>query len=627
MPSRHANRARGLLAIGGALLLAAAFTAGDARAVEQAPGGTPRIVNGLETQSHPTVGALLWKPAPGVYYELCSGTLIGCSTFLTAAHCVCDGNTFGQCGTPDPSSFAVYLQNVGIVDVAQVGVNPSFAFSSRGDVSVLRLASATTGVRPTKVNTIRRPSYGTLAEIVGYGLTRGFGSDAGLLRRGEVLTAPCANVDPSQHVCWDFVSPLSAPGFDSNTCNGDSGGPMFADLGDGERVVGITSGGEATSCLPNDSSFDADVYVNHPFIEAAAGADLDPTACGAMPQVGDAGTTVETYSVRDLGKDARDCRKAATSAYSSWVLAASSAMRSCIDGVSTGRRVGPCPDAIALAAAEAARAKIPSGAFTSRCSDGIVRTIDASGACDGVTDRAGLANCIGSAGLSAALRTVDLLYADSTGAAPVADAGALACQGGIARAGSMLLEALLKADAKCQGQEDTGRVAACPDEKTTGAADKARARAASQIAKACTDADVALLRSTSTFGGACSGATDVASLVECEFAGIRAIADELHLLIQSQTMHLDLPFQVPAGTSRLRVTLNGIEKSGNDLDLFVRNGSPATGSVHDASSTANGMFEGIEILSPASGTWYAHVDRISGPTRIPYQLTITRFGP
>ncbi|MFM8410886.1 MAG: trypsin-like serine protease [Alphaproteobacteria bacterium] len=628
MASRPSHRFRTLLplvAATAAVAVAAIAPTGVALGAER-PSGTPRIVNGLETQSHPTVGALLWKPAPGVYYEVCSGTLVGCGTFLTAAHCVCDGNTFAQCGTPDPADYAVYLQNVGIVDVSSIAVNSSFAFGSRGDVSVVRLASPTTGVRPTKVNTERRPSFGTLGEIVGYGITRGNGGDAGLLRRGEVLTSPCAYVDPAQHVCWQFFSPLAAPGFDSNTCNGDSGGPLFADLGDGERVVGITSGGEATSCLPPDSSFDADVYVNRAFIQSIGGADLASTNCGTMPQVGDAGTTVDTFSVRDLGRDAQACRKASTSTYSTFVLSAIAARRACIDGVSTGRRTGPCPDATALAAIETARAKIDSGTFASKCSDGIVRTIDAGADCAGVTDHGALASCVATAGLGAASRAVDLQYADALAASPIADPGALACQSAVARAGTTLLKALLKADAKCQGQEDTGRVAACPDAKTTAAADKAFARAASQVAKSCTDASVALLAATSAFGDGCSGATDVASLVACEQTGARAIADELHTLIRSQTMHLDLPFEVTAGTSRLRVTLNGLEASTNDLDLFLRRGSPATAEVHDAASAARGMFEGLEVASPAAGTWWVHVDRVSGPVRIPYQLTITRFG-
>lgn len=609
-----------------ALLAALLAPAGEAGAVEN-PGGPPRIVNGLETQSHPTVGALLWKPAPGVYRELCSGTLIGCSTFLTAAHCVCEGSTYGQCGTPDPSEFAVYLQNVGIVDVASIDVSSNFAFAARGDVSVIGLATATTGVRPTRINTARRPPFGTSGEIIGYGLTRGNGGDAGILRRGSILTSPCSGVDPAQHVCWEFFSPLAAPGFDSNTCNGDSGGPLFADLGDGERVVGITSGGEATSCLPNDHSFDADVYVNRAFIQAAGGSDLSATSCGAMPQVGDPGTTVDAFSVRHLGRDTRECRKAATAAYATYALSVAAALQSCIEGVSAGSRTGPCPDATALAAAQAARAKIDSGAFASRCSDGIVGTIDAGSDCAGVTDHDALAACIGSAGLSAGLRVVDLQHADSQGVGRVLDSSAFACQSAIAKAGTMLFKSLLKTNAKCQSQEDVGRIADCPDAKSASATDKALARASSQIARSCSDADVSLLRATSAFGGACADADDVASLVACQLAGIRELADELHLLIRSQTAHLDLPFEVPAGTSRLRVTLNGLEGSTHDLDLFLRAGSPATDVMHDAASVGQSMFEGLEVISPAPGTWWAHVDRVSGPTRIPYQLTITRFGP
>lgn len=612
-------------AIATALLLAALSSAVPARAAA-GTGVTPRIVNGLETQSHPTVGALLWTPAPGIYYEVCSGTLVGCGTFLTAAHCVCEGGNFSGCGSPDASEYAVFLQNVGIVDVASIAVNPDFVFGSRGDVTVMRLASPTTGVRPTPINVTRRPPFGTVGEILGFGLTRGNGGDAGILRRGEVVTSACSTVDPSQHVCWNFVSPLSAPGFDSNTCSGDSGGPMFADLGDGERVVGVTSGGEQFSCLPNDTSFDADVHVNRGFIAAAAGDDLGGASCGSMPQVGQPGTTVDAFSVRELSKDTRDCRKAATSAYTAFVLAATNAYQACIEGVLSGRRTGPCPDAATLAAVEAAGAKIVSTAFGSRCANGVVRTIDVGGSCAGATDLASLAACLESAGVGSMLRTIDLGFADPQASSPIGDASATACQVAAGRAGTLLLKSLLKADAKCQGQEDVGRVAACPDTKTTSASDKAAARAAARVAKACTDADVATLRARSPFGGACSAATDVASLVECQRTGIRGIADDLHALVRSQTMHLDLSFSVPPGTSRLRVTLNGIARSGNDLDLFVREGLPARAESHDASSTNSGMFEGLEVVSPAAGTWWAHVDRIAGPERIPYQLTITRFG-
>src|SRR5262245_59209009 len=59
------------------------------------------IVNGDLTSAYPSAGALLFGADPAVSTIQCSGTLIGCDTFLTAAHCVCptDGADC-QGGTP-----------------------------------------------------------------------------------------------------------------------------------------------------------------------------------------------------------------------------------------------------------------------------------------------------------------------------------------------------------------------------------------------------------------------------------------------------------------------------------------------------------------------------------------------
>lgn len=53
--------------------------------------GSPadKIVNGVALSGFPSVGLLLNGPSPSV----CTGTLIGCSTFLTAAHCVVGDST------------------------------------------------------------------------------------------------------------------------------------------------------------------------------------------------------------------------------------------------------------------------------------------------------------------------------------------------------------------------------------------------------------------------------------------------------------------------------------------------------------------------------------------------------
>jgi cysteine-rich repeat protein len=59
------------------------------------------------------------------------------------------------------------------------------------------------------------------------------------------------------------------------------------DLGAGERVAGITSGGTSFTCLADDHSFDVNVANYSAWITANAGADINSTSCGAGSQVGD----------------------------------------------------------------------------------------------------------------------------------------------------------------------------------------------------------------------------------------------------------------------------------------------------------------------------------------------------
>lgn len=226
---------------------------------------TPRIVNGTLTSSYASTGALLIyeDSAQAHVTGLCSGTLVGCRTFVTAAHCVCaDADDFDACtqaGVTAAGRLRVFFQHAGFVQVDRVSISPDFRFGEAGDIAVLQLAEAVTGIEPSSINSLSKPEAGTTGTIVGFGRTINAAailSDAGVKREGKVTVSDCNRVVPNRtHVCWQYL------GADSSTCSGDSGGPLFIDFGDGLRLAGVTSGGSNGTCEAPDRSFDTDVFV------------------------------------------------------------------------------------------------------------------------------------------------------------------------------------------------------------------------------------------------------------------------------------------------------------------------------------------------------------------------------
>jgi len=250
----------------------------------------PRIVNGVPEPAFPSVGALLAGFDADTASAWCSGTLIGCETFLTAAHCV---EGIG------PARFQVFVPSAGMLAVTSIAMHPGFDFPA-GDIAVLKLAAPVNGVAPSRIATAGPPPFGSPGTIVGFGRSGGASNDYGLKRSGKVVTAPCTSIpspgDDSTSVCWRFTDPLGPPGSDSNTCNADSGGPLFVDLGAGEVVAGVTSGGTSESCLPADDSYDANVFTYSGFIQTEGGPDLARARCGDLPQVGAPGMSVLAFS-------------------------------------------------------------------------------------------------------------------------------------------------------------------------------------------------------------------------------------------------------------------------------------------------------------------------------------------
>ncbi len=268
----------------------------------------PRIVNGTPTAGFASAGALLiyegpWPDVAG----FCSGTLIDCRTFVTAAHCVClgadDAMTCALNGPVAPELLRVFLQHAGLFSVDSVAVHPDFSFATGGDVAVLRLGEPVDDVAPSALNLVGKPALDSTGTIVGFGRTLNVfatASDAGIKREGEVTVADCADVVPdATHVCWQFT------GADSSTCSGDSGGPLFLDFGAGPVLAGVTSGGTNDTCDAPNWSFDTDVWAYADWIAEQTG---DPAGdCSPAPRTGDTFTPLLTAlgTLDDTGAQAR----------------------------------------------------------------------------------------------------------------------------------------------------------------------------------------------------------------------------------------------------------------------------------------------------------------------------------
>jgi hypothetical protein len=211
-----------------------------------------RIVNGRGTFDFPAAGALLKGADRRSAQAWCSGTLVGCDKFLTAAHCVAED--------PTPGNYKVFFQHAGFFDVRDIQWFPGYrAGFPDGDIAVLSLAQPVPHIAPMQINRIAKPADGVDGRIVGFGRTGGANYDYGLKREGLIRTASCkGSLSNETLVCWNFNTMVSPK--DSNTCNADSGGGLYIQEGRTTIVAGTTIAGWREDCLSGDHSYDANVF-------------------------------------------------------------------------------------------------------------------------------------------------------------------------------------------------------------------------------------------------------------------------------------------------------------------------------------------------------------------------------
>jgi len=215
--------------------------------------------DGVGTSAAPIIGGTtdLGDPAVvglhmchGDACAICTGTLVSRESVLTASHCL-DGSLDEVDGVSAffGTSFAdADLEIVADELLVHRYFDPDLLDN---DVAMIHLsAPAPDGIDPVVPS--ERPlggdDNGHAIRLVGFGETTFGAGDAGTKHEVDSIITQVED----QHL---FVGTE-----DSNTCKGDSGGPTFADLGDGEVQIGVTS--RSRGCEPNSVKIRVDVFAD-----------------------------------------------------------------------------------------------------------------------------------------------------------------------------------------------------------------------------------------------------------------------------------------------------------------------------------------------------------------------------
>lgn len=185
---------------------------------------------------HPSVGLLYATSTAGT--DICTATLVGKRTILTAAHCNMGSGQKFRLGAKEYSVISFKAHST-----YQMGV-------AGFDIAVAELDSAPT-VSPSAIGIVK-PSIGETVTIVGFGVTYFNGNDAGVKRIAK---------NKISKFTQDLLQFDGTGNGEGNACSGDSGGPSFIDYNGQEVIAGVHS---MASMPCGSSGFDTrtDLYVD-----------------------------------------------------------------------------------------------------------------------------------------------------------------------------------------------------------------------------------------------------------------------------------------------------------------------------------------------------------------------------
>ncbi len=225
--------------------------------------GTP------DGNAHPYVGSMVLY-RDGNYYQVCSGTLIAPTVFLTASHCTVGWDSYFA-AHPGSKMLVTFDPTISVSSTYYEGTmytNPAYLTArgadDPGDVAVIVLNPPLPLITPAQL-----PTEGYLDELkdqhvlddltftaVGYGSIRdtnrtGFQGILDNVDRNRVDQEFLSLTD-----AWVTFSMNLATG-NGGTCYGDSGGPHFIRINGVDVVLAVTVTGDAV-CKATDKDYRVD---------------------------------------------------------------------------------------------------------------------------------------------------------------------------------------------------------------------------------------------------------------------------------------------------------------------------------------------------------------------------------
>jgi endonuclease G len=214
-----------------------------------------RIVGGFPVQpgTFPECCLIGRRNANGTFQWFCTGVLVHPRVVLTAGHCFDPAQPANVVAlkADDQSQ----LGNSEVLSVRRMVQHTDYPSTGRHDISVIILRTAST-VAPIRMATAQETTSAKKTTLVGFGnddvlSTRGFGKKRQVTVPITSVSGPGVNVDDLERELGfesDLEFVAGGSGFDS--CNGDSGGPAYIDVGGTRVVAGLTSRATDTARNP-----------------------------------------------------------------------------------------------------------------------------------------------------------------------------------------------------------------------------------------------------------------------------------------------------------------------------------------------------------------------------------------